>query len=66
MCVCRGEVILKWDEEEKIKKDRGVHLVDWAWGRRGCVGEIYGWRGGLKRVINSEERRERERERDVQ
>lgn len=32
MCVfvCRGELILKRDQEEKIKKDRGVHLVDWS------------------------------------
>lgn len=42
MCICGGEVILKRDEEEKIRKDRGVHLVDWSGGRRGCVGEIYG------------------------
>lgn len=30
-CVCGGEVILKRDEKDKIKKDRGVV----------CIGEIY-------------------------
>ena len=33
LCVClciEVRSFLKRDEEEKIKKDRGVHLVDWS------------------------------------
>lgn len=38
VCLCTGEVILKRDDEDKIRKNRGVHLVD-----------CYGW-GGMRGV----------------
>lgn len=37
--VCIGEIILKQSEEKKIRKDRGVSLVDWRGGEGDDVWE---------------------------
>lgn len=49
MFVCRGEIILKRDEEKMIRKDKGVHLVDWSEVEKTkmCGRDIWAERRGL-------------------